>query len=159
MAESNMTNLRALIALATDEASKARSDNVEAEHLLLALSSRPKTAAGGALAREGLTYAAIQDALQAEQHSSLRSAGVEPVADDRLVATQRRRRPGWGASSKESLRRASQLGKKLKHRKMEELDLLLGILHAELGTVPRALTIAGIDRPRLINNLEISRKI
>jgi D-alanyl-D-alanine carboxypeptidase len=83
---------------------------------------------------------------------------VEPVPEERLESTPRRRRPGWGASAKQALQRASQLGKQLKHRKMEELDLLLGILSAELGTVPRALTIAGIDRPQLIKAVEISRQ-
>ncbi len=157
MAETNMTNLRTLIALATVEAQHLHSRNVEAEHLLLALSSRPKSPAGSALAEQGLTYIAIQAALTQEQHSSLRAAGVQPVADARLQSTPRRRRPGWGASAKQALQRASQLGKKLKHRKMEELDLLLGVLSADLGTVPRALTIAGIDRPQLIKAVEISR--
>ena len=157
MAESNMTNLRTLIAIAVEEATKLRARDVEAEHLLLALSSRPTTVAGSALAKQGLSYEVIQSALNEEQLSSLRAAGVEPVPEVRLASTRRRRRPGWGASAKESLRSASQLGKKFKHRKMEELDLLLGILHAELGTVPRALTIAGIDKPTLIKALESSR--
>ncbi|MDO8731181.1 MAG: Clp protease N-terminal domain-containing protein [Actinomycetota bacterium] len=157
MADSHMTKLRSLIDIATNEASKSRSTNVEAEHLLLALSSRPSSAAGNALAQQGLSYDTLQEALEAEQHSSLRSAGVEPIAEQRLLSTRRRRRPGWGASAKESLRRGSLIGRKFKHRKMEESDLLLGILHAELGTVPRALTIAGIDRAQLIRSLESSR--
>ena len=157
MAESNMSNLRTLIALANEEARQLHASNVEAEHLLLALSSRPSSRAGSALAQQGLTYDAIQAALLQEQHSSLRAAGVEPVPEERLVSTQRRRRPGWGASAKESLRRASQLGAKFKRRKMEELDLLLGVLSAELGTVPRALSIAGIDRTQLMKSVERAR--
>ena len=36
-------------------------------------------------------------------------------------------------------------------------DLLLGVLQAELGTVPRALAIAGTDRPELITRIEQMR--
>ena len=152
-----MTKLRSLIAEATDEARRLHSTNVEAEHLLLALSARSGGQAGSALAQQGLTYESIQAALIDEQHSSLRAAGIEPVAEERLVCTPRRRRPGWGASAKESLQRASRIGKQFKRRKMEELDLLLGILHAELGTVPRALAIAGVDRSQLIRAVDSSR--
>ncbi len=152
-----MTKLRSLIAQATQEARALHSANVEAEHLLLALSARPGSQAGSALAGQGLTYESIQAALVQEQHSSLRAAGIEPIAEERLVSTPRRRRPGWGASAKESLQRASLIGRKFKRRKMEELDLLLGVLSAELGTVPRALAIAGVDRAQLIRAVDSSR--
>ena len=40
---------------------------------------------------------------------------------------------------------------------MAELDLLLGVLTAELGTVPRALSITGVDRTQLARSVEQSR--
>ena len=39
---------------------------------------------------------------------------------------------------------------------MEELDLLVAVLQAELGTVPRALSLAGIDRLQLITGVQSS---
>ena len=157
MADPNMADLRRLVAAAVDEARQSHAPNVEAEHLLLALSSRPSSPAGRVLAEHGLGYDEIQRALLEEQHSSLRAAGVEPVPRARLISTPRRRRPGWGASAKDCLRRASRAGAKLKRRRMAELDLLLGVLTAELGTVPRALSITGVDRTQLARSVEQSR--
>ena len=72
-----MADLRRLVAAAVDEARQSHAPNVEAEHLLLALSSRPSSPAGRVLAEHGLGYDAIQRALLEEQHSSLRAAGVD----------------------------------------------------------------------------------
>ena len=87
MADPNMADLRRLVAAAVDEARQSHAPNVEAEHLLLALSSRPSSPAGRVLAEHGLGYDAIQRALLEEQHSSLRAAGVEPVPRARLIST------------------------------------------------------------------------
>lgn len=40
------------------------------------------------------------------------------------------------------------------HRRADEVDLVIGILGADLGTIPRALAIAGIDRDTLIDRLQ-----
>jgi hypothetical protein len=40
------------------------------------------------------------------------------------------------------------------HRPRRAEDLLIGILSARLGTVPRALALAGIDRELLLSALD-----
>jgi hypothetical protein len=37
---------------------------------------------------------------------------------------------------------------------MVEVDTVIGILRADLGTVPRALAIAGVDRGALVERLQ-----
>jgi D-alanyl-D-alanine carboxypeptidase len=42
----------------------------------------------------------------------------------------------------------------MRHRSRRATDLLVGILSAELGTVPRALALAGVDRTELLSALD-----
>jgi hypothetical protein len=71
-----------------------------------------------------------------------------------LQAT-RRSRPGWGASIREALRRAPYRARSRPDReRLAVADTLVGVLRADLGTVPRALAYAGVDRDALISRLE-----
>ncbi len=70
-----------------------------------------------------------------------------------LEATARDGSLPLGTSAKAAVRRAL-IGSRRDRRRRGRLrgtDLLAGILEAELGTVPRALAIAGIDRVALIS--------
>ncbi|HET8780430.1 MAG TPA: Clp protease N-terminal domain-containing protein, partial [Agromyces sp.] len=129
---------------------------VEAEHLLLAIAASGDAAAR-ALAEAGLDYAAIEAALRHERERALRAAGVEPVSDERLHAT-RNSRPIWGASIRDALRRGDFAAHRSRGRAERERlavgDALIGVLRADLGTVPRALEYAGVDRGALITRLE-----
>lgn len=144
------TSLKPVLAQAIEEARTRASANVEAEHLLLALATdqSPRTAA--ILAEAHLDHDAIDAALRRERATSLDAAGIAPVDTDTLTASPRQERPGWGTSTKEALARG--------HRAKGETgdlatELLIGILSASLGTVPRALTLAGIERAELLETV------
>lgn len=151
MAETaSRTSLRPVLERAIEEARRRGSATVEAEHLLLAVAADGALAATAVLAEAGLGYEAIEAALREERGRSLAAAGIGPVDEERLVATPRRSRPGWGASAKAALKNA-ELG--IGRTRGAERNLLIGVLQAELGTVPRALAIAGVDRDTLITRL------
>ena len=148
--------LKEVIIRAIDEAIDRGASSVEAEHLLLAISAGHDLA-GGALAEFGLDHDGVDAALRGERERSLRAAGIEPVAEERLVAT-RKSRPVWGSTVREALRRADFTAHRGQRRTERErlavADALVGILRADLGTVPRALAYAGVDRTALITRLE-----
>ncbi|WP_431277732.1 Clp protease N-terminal domain-containing protein [Leifsonia poae] len=138
--------LRSIIIASVTEAQRRNAPNVEAEHLLLALSLEKGTPAAAALDAAGLDHAGIERMLRAEREASLRYAGVEPVVEERLAAAPRVTRPRWGASSRDVLVRAHRESARSHRTRTAESDLLLAILDLELGTVPRALALVGVDK-------------
>ena len=148
--------LKAVIVRSIDEAGARGAAKVEAEHLLLAIAASGDVAAG-ALADAGLDYAGVEAALRGEREHALRAAGIEPVAEERLQATGTSR-PGWGASIREALKRGKFAARRDRSRATRErltvADSLIGVLRADLGTVPRAFAYAGVDRAALIARLE-----
>jgi D-alanyl-D-alanine carboxypeptidase len=118
------------------------SPTTEAEHLLLALS-----ACEPVLADVGLDYDGVLAALQAERERSLRAIGIELSDFDLPPAPLTR--PRFAASSKLALERAVRAAVARSDKRIVGGHILLGVLAAEAGTVPRALQIAGIDRAEL----------
>ncbi|ANJ26449.1 Clp protease N-terminal domain-containing protein [Agromyces aureus] len=151
--------LKSVVLGAIDEAARRGAAKVEAEHLLLAISASGDVAAA-TLAEAGLDHDGIEAALRVERERSLAAAGIEPVADERLVAA-RDARPGWGTSIREALSRGNFRVRRARPRAEREglavADALVGVLRADLGTVPRALAYAGVDRAALIARLEALR--
>jgi ATP-dependent Clp protease ATP-binding subunit ClpA len=130
------------------EARKDGARFIEAEHVLLALAASD-TEAGRLLVEAGLDHAVLIGAFQDERRRTLAFASVEPLTG-KLVETDRP--VTLGTSAKTALRRAIHASHREHSRRsrVATTDLLVGILQAELGTVPRALAIAGIDRAALI---------
>ena len=132
------------------EARRSGSTVVEAEHLLLALAAHPGTSAQHVLAAADLGRDAVRAALDREFAVSLRVAGVELSDLDRPVATaDPERAVGLGTSAKLVLDRAVRRAG-LGPGRIRPAHLLLGLLDAEVGTVPRALALAGVDRLELV---------
>jgi ATP-dependent Clp protease ATP-binding subunit ClpA len=133
------------------EAKRDGSKCIEAEHMLLALAINPDSDAARLLNESGLDHQRLAAALHEERRRTLAFAGMN-APDKKLVeATELDSSPSLGTSAKAALRRA--LIGSHHHRRRARLrstDLLAGILQAELGTVPRALAIAGIDRAALV---------
>lgn len=141
------TSLKPVLTQAIEEARTRASANVEAEHLLLALTTDRSPGTAAILADAHLDHDALDAALRRERAESLDAAGIAPVDPHTLAASPRQTPPGWGTSAKEALAR----GHREKNRTRDvETELLIGILGATLGTVPRALALAGIDRDELI---------
>lgn len=139
--------VRAVLERAESEARADASATVEAHHLLLAMAAlEGGGAAGEVLDSFGLDHATLRAALEREFDHSLTVAGVS-VAGPRPPRSSAVRRPALGVSARLALRRGftSRAG-----RRGTPVHLLLGIVRAEAGTVPRTLALAGINRAELL---------
>ncbi|MFI7698059.1 Clp protease N-terminal domain-containing protein [Nonomuraea sp. NPDC049480] len=121
----------------------------EAHHLLLAIAAIEDTAAHRVLTSASLGRQAVREALDREFEHSLSAVGVSLASFD-LPRPSRdpKAPPKLGASAWLALDRgvAACKGKK----DMRPAHLLLGVLDTEIGTVPRALALAGVDRAGLM---------
>jgi ATP-dependent Clp protease ATP-binding subunit ClpA len=134
------------------EAKKDGAKFIEAEHMLMALATNLDGDAARLLKEFGLDYGRLASALKEERRQTLAFVGME-VTDNKLVgATEIDSSPPLGTSAKAAFKRAL-IGAHHDRRRarLRGTDLLAGILEAELGTVPRALAIAGIDRAALLS--------
>lgn len=140
--------LHAIIVRAQHEAHEDGSTTVEAPHLLLAIAGEPEPNTRQVLESVGLDEHAIRSALEREFEHSLSAVGVSRATYD-LPRPSRlpTHHPTMGTSAKLALER----GFASIHRKkdLRPAHLLLGILSAQVGTVPRALALAGIDQDDL----------
>lgn len=128
----------AVAAAVQEEAEMEGRGLVQAEHLLLALASHPD------LRHLGLDRDALATALAREEEESFAAVGVAAYDLPTSSAT------GSGSarlatSSKLAVARALKITAKRGQRRITAANLLLGILSAEKGRVPRALRLAGID--------------
>jgi hypothetical protein len=64
--------------------------------------------------------------------------------------------PHWGESAKAALRRATFVAKELGNRRLVPTHILLGVLRAHEGTVPRTLVAAGVDPAELAARAEVT---
>lgn len=137
--------MAALTASAEVAARQAGSAQVEAEHLLLAIATAGFGVAAAVLDALGLTPDRIASALARERASALALAGVDtsglPPARPRLFAKHLR----WGRSAMLAVERSCE-----ERPTDPTLRVLLGIVHAEAGIVPRLLaelnlTVAAVE--------------
>ena len=127
------------------------SQSVEAEHLLVSLASTANPA-GAALRDAGLDPQELRDAIQRDFERVLGHVGIDASGVD-VSANCRRTKLRWGASAKRGLERALEEAKRRGDRHIGCEHILLGLLRAEHGTVPRLLAAEGIDRDELTARL------
>ncbi|WP_392892412.1 Clp protease N-terminal domain-containing protein [Streptomyces sp. LN699] len=138
--------LHAVIVRAMDEAREDGSTTTDAHHLLLSLAADQGSTAQQVLASVGLDRAAVRDAVDREFEHSLSMVGVSPAAYACPRPSRGSRQPKMGASARLALERSFASARK---KDLGSAHLLLGILRAHIGTVPRALALAGIDQAEL----------
>jgi ATP-dependent Clp protease ATP-binding subunit ClpA len=135
------------------EARKHGAKLIEAEHMLLALASDSESDAGRLLKESGLDHERLASALRDEHRRSLAFAGFQ-APDEPLPNAAKVVGPlSLGTSAKVALVRAliASRSHRARRARLKDVDVLRGILLAELGTVPRTLAIAGVDRMTLIS--------
>jgi D-alanyl-D-alanine carboxypeptidase len=145
--------LKRAMEVAAEEAQADGSQTIESQHVLLAIVADAESAPARLLRSVGLAERDVRELLRREFEHSLRVAGVAIGNSDRRTTASRR--PGakrLGAS----VRNAIERGVADVQRGLRPELLLLGILRAELGTVPRAFALAGIDRAALIARVQLS---
>ena len=140
---------RAAVKDAEAAARDQASPTIEPEHLLLALTRQaPDTAVGQALSAAGLDHDAVSDALDAERDRSLAAVGIT-IGDWDLPAPRPATKPRLAAGAKSALEHALRISLERADRRIDGAHILLALLRAEAGTVPRALSEAGVDRDEL----------
>lgn len=145
---------RPIVIRSITEAAALHDRTVEAEHLLLAVLRDPRLPAARAVADAGFAADWWQHALAEKRRETLRSAGIESVDDARLAATPSGKRPIWGASAREALKRGSLHALERGHRhRMDDVDVALGIPDARLGTIARVAARTGFDARALAGQL------
>jgi D-alanyl-D-alanine carboxypeptidase len=143
--------LAALLDHANSEAREDGSPTVEAHHLLLAIAASGESGTRQMLASVGWDRAAIRQALDRELESSLIAAGVSvPTGDLPRPRHLDPRSPRLGSSFKLAMERGIRSAGKQGPR---PLHLLIGIVQAPVGTVPRTLALAGVDRAALAERI------
>ncbi|MGC0314847.1 Clp protease N-terminal domain-containing protein [Kitasatospora acidiphila] len=143
--------LHAIIMRAVQEARDDASATVEAHHLLLAIAADQEATTQQVLTSAGLDHRAVREALDREFAHSLRTVGVSATAHRLPRPSPAREQPKLGATAKLAMERGFSLaGRK---RDLRPAHLLLGILQAPLGTVPRALALAGVDQAAVVEQL------
>ena len=137
--------VRTILDLSREEARQDGSATVEAQHLLLAMAAGPDATTRQILATAGLDHDAILAALDREFADGLAPTGVSADAFGLPPATRRSDRPtNLGTSARLALERG--FTAEAKKKDLQPAHLLIGILQAQFGIVPRALTLAGVDR-------------
>jgi ATP-dependent Clp protease ATP-binding subunit ClpA len=134
--------LRAVFQEAVERVKRRGAGYVEAEDLLRAFAAVPGSAAD-LLAEAGLDADALDAALAAERAHGLASVGFAGDLPE-LDPAPRAVRPRWGASAHAIFGRIRHDGR------VGPAAILVGILSADLGTVPRMLELAGVDRYQLL---------
>lgn len=140
---------RTVAVRAQEEARALGSPQVEAAHVLIALSEGEGPAAG-ALATVGLDGPRARAAVERDFGAILAGVDVGPGA--LAVAGAPRplgRRPRWGPSAKEAFERALVAARARRDRHIGSEHVLLGLLTAEHGPVARVLRREGVERDEL----------
>lgn len=130
------------------------SPTIEAEHLLLALAETPVTMARTALVDAGLDWQGVLNALDRENERSLAAVGISPAAFNLPPVAPAATKPKWATSAKLALERSLKVAARRNDSRIEPDHILLGVLQAPVGTVPRALEVAGIDRLEVVRRFE-----
>ena len=143
-----VTGSRNVVADAREIAFALGSPTIEAEHLLLAV-ARQRTTAQQVLVELGLDYEHVCEALDAEFEGSLAAVGISLGDFDLSETGGTSRVPRWGTSAKLALARSAKIADARRDRRLTPGHILLGVLKAPTGTVPRALERVGIDRIEL----------
>lgn len=119
--------------------------NVEAEHLLLAV-ARSDGPMAVVLRGQGLSPEDLQPALTAETERSLAAVGITA---ERPRFTPFGGTPRLATATKVALEQALRAASDRSDRHIGARHVVLGVLQARRGTVPRALTLAGVDQEAL----------
>ena len=140
---------RLVVVAAEAEARALGSPAIEPEHLLLALTRLDQTTpAGEALAEAGLGHDDVLEALDAERERSLMAVGIS-IGDFDLPPARPSAKPRMAAGAKRALEDALRISLVRADKRIGSGHILLALLRAQAGTVPRALKEAGVDRAEL----------
>lgn len=144
---------RAVLFRAQEEAKRLGSPTVEAEHLLLAL-SRDNGTAGKILEEAGLDHQGLVVALDSENQRALAAVGISLDAFALPPLTPHSGNARLATSAKQALARGIRAAAARGDRSILSGHLLLGLLRADAGVLPRVLEATAVDRFELLARTE-----
>ena len=139
---------RRVVAAAIEVAARLGAEQVEPEHLLLAL-AEGETPAARALSEAGLDAQAIEGAIEADLVAMLELVGVPPSVVDSTPARPRADRPPFGQLAQGALERALRAAIERGERRLGTEHVLLGALRPPAPAVGRILARHDVDPERL----------
>ncbi len=120
------------------------------EHLLLSALALPDGTAAAAFRRIGADPDGLQAAIAAQHADALRAVGIQVEASGPVVpAPEPRGFFNSTPSAQAAFRRAAELSKSQKPRRLRGAHVVLAISEIERGTVVRALDRMGVNREEL----------
>jgi ATP-dependent Clp protease ATP-binding subunit ClpA len=120
-----------------------------AEHLLLSALSLPDGTARRAFERLGADPDDLQSAIAAQHADALQAVGIELGAGEAAPAPEARGVYLSTPSAQTAFRRAVELSKHPKPRRLLGAHVVAAVAEIERGTVARALRRMGVDREKL----------
>ena len=128
-----------LLLRAQEEAAARGAPAVEAEHLVLAMTTVPFGRASRVLSDLGVSHDRVLEALDREWARALALVGVDTGRLPPRRPTGDGRRIRWGQSARSAAERSTRQDNADPH-----LRMLLGIVHGEAGVTPRLLAELGL---------------
>ena len=120
------------------------------EHLLLSALALPDGTAAAAFRRVGADPDGLQGAIAAQHDAALRAVGIQGEASGPVVpAPEPRGVFNSSPSAQAAFRRAAELSKAQKPRRLRGAHVVLAVTEIERGTVARTLDRMGVNREEL----------
>jgi ATP-dependent Clp protease ATP-binding subunit ClpA len=140
---------RRAVVRAQDAARRLGAEQVEPEHLLLALADGDVDPAARALAEAGLDACSIEAAIEQNLVAALEVVGVPASVVASTPAHPRADRPGFSLSAKRALEQALQEAVRRGARRLGTEHVLLGLLHPPAVGLWRLLVALDVAPERL----------
>jgi ATP-dependent Clp protease ATP-binding subunit ClpA len=132
-----------------DVARRLGAEQVEPEHLLLALAEGHADAAARALAEAGLDGGVIEQAIEQDLVASLELVGVPASVVAAAPVHPRADRPGFGVPAKHVLERALKQAVRRGDRRVGADHVLLGLVAPPPASIARLLARLDVEPGRL----------
>ena len=145
---------RSVVVRAMDATMRLGAEQVEPEHLLLALAEWDGPAAR-AIAEIGMDPASIAAAIEADLAAMLEVVGVPPSVLDVAPVRPRADRPGFSVHARSALEQAMREAVRGGERRLGAEHVLLGALRPPAPTLARVLARHDVDPERLATLVEV----
>jgi ATP-dependent Clp protease ATP-binding subunit ClpA len=147
---------RAAVVRAREAARWTGAEQVEPEHLLLALAGGDGAdAAARAFAEAGIDARTIEKAIEQDLVAALQVVGVPAAVVEATPAHPRADMPGFGAAAKAALEDALREAVRLGDRRIRSGHLLLGVLRQPPPSVHRVLGALNVTPRRLADLVQV----
>ena len=140
---------------AIDAARRLGAEQIEPEHLLLALAAGHADPAARALSEAGVDREAIERAIEQDLVAALAAVGVPASVVAATPPKPRRDRPGMSQPARDALERSMQEAARRGERHIGSGHVLLGLLNPPAVGLGRVLVALGVEPARLADLVQV----